>query len=210
MQQEFWLEKWDNNEIGFDQKAVNPLLARHISSLNLSPGSCVFVPLCGKSIDMVWLLKQGYKVVGVELSEDAIEQFFAALEVKPEIWTDQSFKRYSAYNIEILVGDYFKLTEEILGQIDVIYDRASLVALPLDMRNDYSRYLMNITGTAAQLLITFKYDQSLQDGPPFSISEDEVSQHYAKHYQLSQLESVDVAGGLKGGCAAAEQVWLLN
>ncbi len=102
----FWLDVWDNNEIGFDQKTVNPLLASHIKSLDLASEDSIFVPLCGKSIDMIWLLKQGYKVVGVELSEAAIEQFFAALEVKPEIWTDQSFKRYSAYNIEILVGDY--------------------------------------------------------------------------------------------------------
>jgi len=210
MQKEFWLDVWNNNEIGFDQKAVNPLLARHFTSLNLLPGSCVFVPLCGKSIDMVWLLKQGYKVVGVELSKAAIEQFFAVLEVKPGITKDQSLTRYSAHNIEILVGDYFKLSEEIIGPIDVIYDRASLVALPLDMRIDYTQYLMNITATVAQLLITLKYDQSVQDGPPFSISEDEVSQHYAKHYQVSLLDSVDVAGGLKGGCQADEQVWLLQ
>lgn len=210
MQQEFWLEKWDNNEIGFDQSEVNPLLVNHFKSLNLSSGASVFVPLCGKSIDMVWLLKQGYRVVAVELSEDAIVQFFAALKVKPEIWTDQSFKRYSAYNIEILVGDYFKLTDDIVGPIDAIYDRASLVALPSDMRAEYTQHLMAVCETAPQLLITFVYDQSLQDGPPFSISKAEVSEHYAKHYQVKLQDSVDVAGGLKGGCQADEQVWLLR
>lgn len=210
MNKEFWFDVWQKNEIGFDQKTVNPLLSSHIKSLNLASGDSIFVPLCGKSVDMIWLLKQGYKVVGVELSEEAIEQFFAALKVKPEIWTDQSFKRYSAYNIEILVGDFFKLTDDIVGPIDSIYDRASLVALPSDMRPDYTRHLISVCDNTPQLLITFNYDQSLQDGPPFSISEEEVNQYYNKHYQVSLLDSVHVKGGLKGGCQADEQVWLLQ
>ena len=210
MEKQFWHDVWHNQQIGFDQNKVNPLLAQHISTLNLSPGDRIFVPLCGKSIDMIWLLKQGYKVVGVELSEAAIEQFFDALKVQPEIWTDHAFKRYSADNIEILVGDYFQLTEDMVGSIDAIYDRASLVALPAEMRADYCLKLMSICATAPQLLITFNYDQSLQDGPPFSISEAEVKQHYANQYQLTLLDSVDVPGGLKGICAAAEQLWLLS
>jgi len=210
MEQKFWFDVWQNNDIGFDQKTVNPLLASHLKSLNLAPGDSVFVPLCGKSIDMVWLLKQGYKVVGVELSEDAIEQFFVALKVKPEIWIDQSFKRYSAYNIEILVGDYFKLTADNVGPIDAIYDRASLVALPENMRSDYTQHLISVCDHAPMMLITFNYDQSLQNGPPFSISSEEVNQHYAKHYQISQLDSVEVPGGLKGKCKADEQIWLLQ
>ncbi|TDR23564.1 thiopurine S-methyltransferase [Marinicella litoralis] len=209
MQKEFWFDVWQNNELGFDQKAVNPLLVSHIKSLNLATGDTVFVPLCGKSIDMIWLLKQGYKVVGVELSEAAIEQFFATLEVKAEIWNDRSFKRYSAYNIEILVGDYFQLSDDIVGPIDAIYDRASLVALPHDMRLAYCRHLMEVCDLAPQLLITFDYDQGLQEGPPFSISQNEVIQHYDAHYQVTLLDSVDVKGGLKGGCQADEQVWLL-
>ncbi len=210
MQKQFWLDVWDNNDIGFDQKAVNPLLENHIKALNLAAGDSVFVPLCGKSVDMVWLLKQGYKVVGVELSQAAIEQFFAALKVKPEVWTDQSFKRYSAQNIEILVGDYFQLTDDLVGPIDAIYDRASLVALPSEMRAEYAKHLVKISDSAPQMLITFNYDQSQQDGPPFAISEAEIQQHYATPYHVTLLDSVEVQGGLKGGCQAKEQVWLLK
>ena len=108
MKADFWHDKWNNNEIGFDQDQPNPLLVKHWQALNLEANARVFVPLCGKSIDMVWLLHQGHQVVGVELSEDAIEQFFAAIKVKPEVWTDHAFKRYSAQNIEVLVGDFFK------------------------------------------------------------------------------------------------------
>lgn len=209
MEKKFWHEVWQNNDIGFDQDSVNPLLAQHVKALNLKPGDSVFVPLCGKSVDMLWLLKQGYKVVGVELSESAVKQFFDALKVEPEIWSEHALKRYSAQNIEILVGDFFALTDDIVGPVDAIYDRASLVALPLDMRPDYTQHLMAVCNTANQLLITFEYDQSQQAGPPFSISTEEIKQHYAQHYKISQLDSVDVKGGLKGGPQANEQVWLL-
>jgi thiopurine S-methyltransferase len=109
-----------------------------------------------------------------------------------------------------LVGDFFQLTDDIVGPIDAIYDRASLVALPQDMRADYCQHLTSICDTAPQLLITFVYDQNQQDGPPFSIDEDEVNKHYLNDYQVSLLDSVQVVGGLKGGCDADEQVWLLR
>lgn len=210
MKADFWHDKWNNNEIGFDQDQPNPLLVEHWQALNLEANARVFVPLCGKSIDMVWLLHQGHQVVGVELSEDAIEQFFAAIKVKPEVWTDHSFKRYSAQNIEVLVGDYFKLNAELLGSVDATYDRASLVALPADMRTDYTQHLQTITATAPQLLITFDYDQSQQAGPPFAIPATEVKDHYNQSYAIQQLASVPVKGGLKGGCDALEQVWALS
>ncbi len=210
MKEEFWLDVWRNNDIGFDQKTANPLLVKHMIVLNLSVGDCVFVPLCGKSIDMIWLLKQGYKVIGVELSEDAIEQLFDALKVKPRICSDRSFKRYSAYNIEILVGDFFALTDDILGPVDAIYDRACLVALPLDMRTRYVRHIKQICASTPQLLVTFDYDQKQQAGPPFSITEDEVNNHYARSHQVALLEQVEVEGGLKGGCQAVEQIWLIK
>ena len=210
MHTQFWLDVWDSKQIGFDQKAVNPLLAKHMACLNLSAGSRVFVPLCGKSIDMVWLLKQGYQVVGVELSQDAIEQFFSAMGLQADVAEIDGFIRYSAPDIDIFVGDYFVLTAKHIKSVDAIYDRASLVALPSDMRSDYCQHLQTISHKAPQLLITFNYNQSLQNGPPFSISEDEVKHHYAQHYRCSLLDSVEVAGGLKGGCPAVEQVWHLD
>lgn len=110
----------------------------------------------------------------------------------------------------MLVGDYFKLNAELLGSVDATYDRASLVALPTDMRTDYTQHLQTITATAPQLLITFDYDQSQQAGPPFAIPATEVKTHYAKAYSIQQMASVPVKGGLKGGCGALEQVWALQ
>lgn len=207
MKAAFWHKKWEINEIGFDQPKVNPLLEQHFDTLKLTAGSMIFVPLCGKSIDMVWLLQQGMQVVGVELSQDAIERFFDELDVQPEISQVDQFICYQAENLTIYVGDFFMLNASLLGGVVATYDRASLVALPEHMRKDYTQHLATITNKAPQILITFNYDQSLQTGPPFSISEDEVKQHYAQHYLLDLLANKPVKGGLKGGCDALEQLW---
>src|SRR5271165_1270002 len=84
------------------------------------------------------------------------------------------------------------------------------VALPETMRDRYTAHLMEITDQAPQLLITFNYDQRLLDGPPFSISDEEVGRRYQDSYDLKLLESADVPGGLKGKCPAKEKAWLLK
>jgi thiopurine S-methyltransferase len=164
--------------------------------------------LCGKTRDFAWLLAQGYRVVGAELSELAIQDLFQDLAVVPEISTVGPLIHYRADNIDIFVGDIFNVSAATLGRVNAIYDRAALVALPAGMRVQYTSHLMDITHTAPQLLITYQYDQSLMDGPPFSITEDEVKQHYGAAYQLQSVECEDVVGGLK--VAAKEKVWLLG
>ena len=98
----------------------------------------------------------------------------------------------------------------MLGPVDAIYDRAALVALPGEMRDRYSAHLIDITHAAPQLLISYGYDQTAMDGPPFAISPEEVYRHYQTHYDVTLFASMDVPGGLKGKCAATESVWLLT
>ena len=210
MDQDFWHQKWKKKEIGFHEGAPNALLVAHFDELDVAEGGRIFLPLCGKTVDIAWLLSRGYQVVGAELSTLAIEQLFSELGVDPEITQVGSYLHYRANNLDIFVGDIFELSGDVIGAVDAIYDRAALVALPEAMRKKYTRHLIEMTGTARQLLITFEYDQSQMDGPPFSISSEEVNQHYEAAYQLQCLESVSVAGGLKGVCAASEHVWLLK
>ena len=210
MDAEFWQQKWDSNAIAFHKSEPNPILVEHWRELALTPGSRVFVPLCGKTLDIGWLLAQGYRVVGAELVESAIEQLFDELGIGPEITETGALKHYRAPNLDIFVGNIFDVSDGVLGPVDGIYDRAALVALPDDMRVRYTAHLMTITNHAPQLLITFSYDQRLMDGPPFSISTAEVKQHYGDRYRLSLVESHDMPGGLKGKCAATQNVWLLR
>ncbi|WP_193164429.1 thiopurine S-methyltransferase [Microbulbifer hainanensis] len=210
MEHEFWNQRWENNEIGFHEREANPALVQHFHALALAEESRIFLPLCGKTLDIGWLLEMGYRVAGAELSEIAIKQLFEELSVTPEVSDIGELKHYSASNIDIYGGDIFNLSAEILGPVDAIYDRAALVALPEPMRTRYTTHLMEITRQAPQLLIAFVYDQSLLPGPPFSVTEADVKRYYDDSYQLNLLESKAVHGGLKGKCPAEECIWLLN
>lgn len=209
MEPNFWHKKWQANEIAFHGSEANPLLVKHFSQLSLPKDSRIFIPLCGKTLDIAWLLGQGYRVAGAELSETAIEQLFAELGVVPNISPAGKLRLYHAEGIDIFVGDIFDLTSEFLGAVDAVYDRAALVALPEDMRIRYSAHLVKITGKATQLLIAYEYDETLISGPPFSISVDEVKRHYASGYNLNLLETIDTPGGLRGK-PAREHVWVLS
>jgi thiopurine S-methyltransferase len=210
METNFWHQKWERNEIAFHQSEANPLLVKYFSELSLAKGSRVFVPFCGKTLDIPWLLSQGFRVAGAELSKIAVEQLFAELGVEPKISRVGKVERYSAEGIEIFVGDIFDLSSEMLGGVDAIYDRAALVALPKEMRDRYTAHLAEITNKSPQFLITFVYDQSVMEGPPFSVSNEEVSEHYSERYELTLAASIDVRGGLKGKCPAKENAWVLR
>ncbi|WP_417415983.1 thiopurine S-methyltransferase [Hoeflea sp.] len=209
MDHNFWHDRWESGRIGFHAQAPNPLLTTHFPALSLTEGSRVFVPLCGKTLDIGWILSRGCIVAGAELSELAIEQLFEELGVEPEISDLGKLKRYSATDIDIFVGDIHALTPQMLGPVDAIFDRAALVALPEKMRSAYTAHLISLTGTAPQLLVCFAYDQSLISGPPFSITKDEVHRHYDAAYEITELANQEAAGGMKG-VAATESVWLLK
>lgn len=210
MEASFWHQRWERNEIGFHGASANALLVKHLPSLRLPQQSRVFIPLCGKTLDIHWLLGQGFHVAGAELSELAVTQLFAELGVAPEIIQLGKLRHYRATHIDIFVGDIFDLTADTLGQVDAIYDRAAMVALPAQLRDKYTAHLTAISHAAPQLLICYLYEQSQMSGPPFSVDDAEVKQHYQAHYILHLLESADVAGGFKGHIPAEEHVWRLS
>ncbi|QKX18404.1 thiopurine S-methyltransferase [Microbulbifer sp. YPW1] len=210
MEHEFWHDKWRRNEIGFHNREAHPLLVEHFARLGLEQGDRLFLPLCGKTLDIGWLLERGYAVAGAELSEMAVIQLFEQLGIDPQVDKTGDLKRYSAPDIDIFVGDILHLTREVLGPVAAVYDRAALVALPLEMRRRYAEHLVQVTGSAPQLLITFEYDQEKMPGPPFCVNDEEVAEHYAASYTLNLLQTVDVEGGLKGKCPAEEKIWLLE
>lgn len=210
MDHDFWHQRWQNQQIGFHLGEVNPILLTHFQTLGLQAGQRIFVPLCGKTLDMHWLLAQGLHVVGAELSQLAIDALFTELGLTPEITQLDTFRHYRAGNIEIFQGDFFALTPALLRSVDAVYDRAALIALPGDLRGRYTDHLKQITGTAPQLLISFQYDQSLVAGPPFSVSKEEVSSHYDEDYTVTQLESIRMEKGMRGLYPAEETAWLLS
>lgn len=210
MQAEFWQRCWQNNTINFHKTDVNPLLIEFLPQLHLAQNSRIFLPLCGKTRDIAWLLQQGYQVIGAELSALAVEQLFTELGLSAQTQVHNGLTLHCAKNLQIWQGDIFALQACDIGAVDAIYDRAALVALPNAMRKSYTAHLRTLSNTAKQLLISFEYAQELMAGPPFSISEAEMQAHYAEHYQITQLYSENLAEPMGGMSWQKENVWLLN
>ena len=220
MDSEFWQQRWQEGRIGFHKSDVNPELIKYFSNLALPIGSRVLVPLCGKSIDMVWLACAGYDVVGIELVESAVQAFFAEQNITPTITeftsaADKStLKRYQGQlagrTIILWAADIFALSATAIGDIDAVYDRASLIALPANMRADYSRHIVKLSNNAPQLLITLNYDQSKKDGPPFSITQQQLHQYYSADYKIVELASNSSTLNAASEILVTEHAWLLK
>ena len=221
MNPEFWQQRWCEGRIGFNQPNINPLLIKYFSVLNLPKSSRIFAPLCGKSIDMLWLAEQGYHVVGAELVESAVREFFSEQHITPTVYehaNNPAIKCYvgrlsdqvSSYSISLWVGDIFALSADDIGQIDAVYDRAALIAMPADMRPKYSEQVINLSGNAPQLLLTLNYDQSEWAGPPFSISSEQIQQYYSNNYQITELEDEPATLNANPEMTVTEHVWLLE
>jgi thiopurine S-methyltransferase len=212
MEHSFWHSKWQKNEIGFHEPKGNALLVKHAQHLlGTTPNSArIFVPLCGKTRDIAWLLSQGASVVGAELSEVAVTQLFEELGEAPSISQTPTGKIFHKENLTVFVGDIFKLTANDIGAVTGVYDRAALVALPDAMRSLYASHIVEITESAPQLIVSFEYDQSRMPGPPFSVNEATVESLYGDTYVITRLERSVLEGKLKGKVDADNLVFHLK
>jgi len=193
MHEAFWQARWSRSEIGFHQAEVNAYLQQHWSGLQLSRATQVLVPLCGKSLDMLWLLGRGHRVLGVELAQKAVDDFFAENELLPQITRVGDFLLYRADNLQILCGDFFALGREHLHECAAFYDRAALIALPGEMRARYVAHLNAVLPSACQgLLVTLDYPQAQMSGPPFAVADAEVRELFEGAWQIQALECRDV------------------
>jgi thiopurine S-methyltransferase len=215
MNPQFWLEKWEAQQIGFHLDTVNPLLERHWPPEGLPQGGTVLVPLCGKSIDLAYLRRLGYGVVGIELSPLAVWQFFAEHGLEPAIRKLDGMDAFEAEGICLIRGDFFELRPEHLPSIDAVYDRAALIAMPPDLQPAYAAQLMALApDPAPMLLITLEYDPREMQGPPFSTPPEQVERLYSGRYRIMKLDSGDALdgnAGLKerGLTALIETAWAL-
>lgn len=194
----FWRSRWQNGQTGWHRDDVNPLLVRFWPELGIADGT-VFVPLCGASEDMLWLAEQGFDVVGIDVSELAIRQFFEHHQIDYEVSSAGCFKTFSAPRLRILVGDFFDLVPADLPVLAAVYDRASLIALPPELRDRYqAQFETLVPNTVPVLLITLEYAQQEMQGPPFSVLRDEVQRRYGQCRQVQQLDCRDASADEPG------------
>ena len=216
MQQAFWHERWQQNQIGFHCDSINPHLQQYWSALQVNPGSRVFVPLCGKSKDMLWLLAQGLEIIGVELSPLAVTAFFSENGLTASTTLQGKFNVSEVGGLRLFCGDFFDLSGSDLTDVDAVYDRASLVALPPEMRTAYVARLQQLlkTGTA-MLLVAFDYPQHEMPGPPFSVQQPEVQSLFGDWCKVELLNSQNILDQEphfrdRGVSRMQEQVYLLT
>ncbi len=195
MHEDFWQARWARDEIGFHLDEVNPYLLRYWSQLSAQSGERVLVPLCGKTLDLRWLAAQGLQVLGVELSRKAIEDFFVEQGLEPQIEEQGAFVRFRVDAIELWCGDFFALTAADVEQCHLFYDRAALIALPLEMRQRYAAHLQAILPQACRgLLVTLDYPQEQMNGPPFAVPAEQVQAFYDDCWDVRLLARDDVLG----------------
>jgi thiopurine S-methyltransferase len=198
-----WQQCWLNQQIDFHQKEVNRLLARFWRGLDLAQGSRVFVPLCGKSLDMIWLAQQGHEVIGLELSPLAVRAFFHENRMQPTRRKAGKFALWQYNNINILCGDYFAVTQADIGSIDVVYDRAALTALPEAIRRLYVAHLKQIVPAACKIFLLTVEDADEGETREVTLgTSTEITALYSETFEieLAHVESIlepasDVADG---------------
>ena len=199
MHPEFWQDRWSHNRIGFHRDAPLPLLLQHWSALDLETGSRVFVPLCGKSLDMVWLAERGHRVLGVELSELAVRQFFEERDLLPAIHETSAGRHFVADAYELIVGDAFALDADVLADCAAVYDRAALIALPPELRRTYAATAWHRLPSACRgLLVTLEYPQAEKSGPPFSVMANEVRALLDDDWRIDEIERRDILANEPG------------
>lgn len=210
MDEYFWQSRWKDGRIAFHDAIPNRHLLAQFHSLQLPPDAHVFVPLCGKTVDLDWLLNQGHRVTGVEFNEGAAWAVFERLGVCPEMTKIRTLTRLKSNRLTIWIGDFFALTADDLGAVDAVYDRAALVALSAKLRTAYAPHLVALSASAPQLVITYVYDQSLMDDPPFSVPETTVRTLYEGTYNIMLKDSRKLNGPMADRTHGSEDIWLFE
>ena len=193
MQPDFWHARWRTGQIAFHQPAVDRHLLEHWPSLGVASSGHVFVPLCGKSLDLLWLLERGHRVSGVEISAVALESFCMDHGIPARRRTHDGFDVYETASLELYCGDFFALTPKLLGPLSAVYDRAALISWAPELRPAYVAHITSLTSPGTQtLLITLEYPQAQMSGPPFSVDAEEVERLYARTHTIQHLSRDDI------------------
>jgi thiopurine S-methyltransferase len=198
MDADYWLKRWHEGRTGWHHDKPMPLLLEHWPALEVPPGTRVLVPLCGKSQDLLWLARQGMRVLGVELSAIAIEAFLAENHLHANAHagaggTHHVITDLPGGGIEIIQGDVFDIDRAVLASFGAIYDRAALIALPTPVRRNYVRDVYGALPDACRgLLITLDYPPQQLEGPPFSVDDGEVRHLFEAGWDIEQRERRDI------------------
>jgi thiopurine S-methyltransferase len=193
LQPEFWHERWRSGQIGFHQSLVDGNLREHWTDLSLARDSRTFVPLCGKSLDLLWLRDRGHHVVGVELSAVALTSFCMEQGIPARRRVIDDFDIYETAQLQLFCGNVFSLTPELLGPVTAVYDRAALISWTPALREAYVQHMTVLTSPGTQtFVVTVEYSQTQMTGPPFSVTAGDVNRLYGHQHAIQLLARQDI------------------
>ncbi|KAK3735884.1 hypothetical protein RRG08_041071 [Elysia crispata] len=190
----YWTKRWENNQIAFHKTEVHRMLIKHqkMLSSNGKPKN-VFVPLCGKTLDLKWLADQGIKTVGLDIALIALQQVFteSGLEWKetnvPLLGADGKLLSSKDGELKLYCGDMMKFSEDIAGTFDAVWDRGCIVALERENLKRYVQIIKNILKPGGRILVELlQFDVAIMDDitsptkppPPYPTYEEDLKSLY--------------------------------
>lgn len=178
MEKEFWMQAWEDRRIGFHQSQYNPVMTEHYKDLELKDKN-VLIPLAGKSKDILYFIERGANVTAIELSEMAVKEFFEENGIVPQLSKTATHTIYESQGLKFVCGDFFSYSPDQGKHFDYYYDRACIVALPMEMRQSYYKKIESLIAIHTDIfIITFAHNGPKDFGPPFYVPEEEILTAY--------------------------------
>ena len=213
MDQNYWIGRWQRGETTWHQEEVEPSLITYFSDLEPTR---VLVPFCGKSRDLSWLIAQRHEVIGVEVSELACQSYFQENGISYRQISQGSSTLYQGGNVSILNADFLTIERSHVGEIGAVYDRAALIALPSDMRMQYTQQMIRLVRSCAKsqgfkfLQIILERTPTDPQGPPFSVTQKELETLYGGFFDIRFLHREDAGKGAIACTKREESAYLLQ
>lgn len=193
MEISYWKARWNKGKTGWHMQDVYPNLPIYWPKLQLETDATVLVPLCGKSVDLLWLRDRGHRVIGVDVSHKAAEQFFRENRLDYHTSEKAAFTVYQSGDIAIWCGDFMKLQQSFLPGISAVYDKAALIALPQKQRKPYVKQVIAMCDKDARILLnTFEYEQEEMNGPPFPVFREELEELYGDQFRIHLIHEESI------------------
>lgn len=181
---------WEDNNLYFHCEEPHDMLVKFYDRICGERNERIFLPLCGKSVDLMWLANRGHEVVGLEFSDIAVKAVFEESNQEYNVLTQDNFDVYKAKNVPLTIykGDFFLITNKLLGKFDAVWDRGGFTAIEAERRSEYVKILLTLLQeTGKVLLFSVNFDTSSYGGPPYPASIENVKDYFGN----CKVEEID-------------------